>query len=172
MLAMASVEAASIRGVGGRVPGRFVRLDRHLDVLRMMGFSAVEASLAMHQKLPRPNGTVSTPLLLERKVDDEGSMRYIVERNAQEQTVQVAQRSFGLMGGSQAHGADQLIRSTVGMDTISALPTERTKCLRWVALGAAVRPADSADTDVAGRFTMSLPVCVVNDEALDLRSLL
>lgn len=59
MLAMASLEAVSIRGAGGRVSRRFVRFDRHLDVLRMMGFSAVEASLAMHQNVPMLNRTVN-----------------------------------------------------------------------------------------------------------------
>lgn len=172
MLAIASLEAVSIRGVGGRVSGRFVRFDRHLEVLRVIGFSAVEASLAMQQKFPRLNGTVSTRLVLERHVDEEGSVWYIVEPNAQEQTVQVAQRSVCLTGGSQAYGVGQLVRSTVGMDTFSDLPTERPMFLRWVALGAAVRPAESADADVARRLTMSLPVCVVDDEALDPKSLL
>lgn len=158
MLAMASLEAVSIRGVGGRVSGPFFRFDRHLEVLRIICFSAVEASLAVHQKFPRPNGTVSTRLLLERHVDEEGSVWYIVERNAQEQTVQVAQRSVRLTGGSQAYGVEQLVRSTVGVDTISDLPTERPMFLRWVALGAAVRPTACADADVAGRLTISLPV--------------
>lgn len=81
-------------------------------------------------------------------------------------------RSVCLTGGSQAYGVGQLVRSTVGMDTFSDLPTERPMFLRWVALGAAVRPAESADADVARRLTMSLPVCVVDDEALDPKSLL
>lgn len=172
MLAMASLEAVGIRGVGGRVSGRFLRFSGHREALRMVGFSPEEASSAINKTFRRLNGTVSTRLLLESHVDDAGSIWYIAGRNDVERTVDVAQRSVSLLGGSQEHTAARLTRSTVTVSSISGLSAEPPMYLRWAALGDAVRPAGASDADVVGKLTLSLPACVIEDDAWDLQSLL
>lgn len=172
MLGMASLDAVELRGVGGRVSGRFVRFSGHQDALQAFGFSTAEAAAAMHRTFTRLNGTMSTRLLLGRHVDDTGSVRFVLGRSTDGRTVDVAQRSVGALDGSQAATFEPLHRSTVDIDAISGLPIELPLFLRWSTLGDAVRPPGASDADVVGRLTMSLPVCVIDDEALDLRSLL
>lgn len=172
LLAMASLEAVGVRGVGGRVSGRFVRFGGRQEALQMAGFSAEEAFSVMYKKFTRLNGTVSTRLLLERHVDDSGSVWFILGRNSDQSSVDVAQRSVGLQGGSQAHTRERLNRSTVLAESIQGLPKEVPLFLRWSALGDPVRPAGASDADAVGRLTLSLPVCVIEDDALDLQSLL
>lgn len=81
MLSMALVDSVCSRGVGGRASGRFVRYKRHDDALQTMKFSPSEAAGVMHKTFTRVNGTVATRLLLERHVDDEGQVWYVLARN-------------------------------------------------------------------------------------------
>lgn len=172
MLAMASLEAVGTRGVGGRVSGRFMRFSGHREALRMVGFSAADATSAMHKTFKRLNETTTTRLLMESQVDDAGSVWYILGRNEAEQTIDVAQRSVSIFDGSQEHTGVHATRSTVALATISGLPMEPPLTFRWSALGDAVRPAGGSDGDVVGRLTLSLPACVIEDDAMDRRSLL
>lgn len=168
MLSMASVQAVGTRGVGGRVSGRFVRFNGHREARRTVGFPEEEALSAMYRSFTMLNGTVSTRLLLERYIDDTGLVWFILRRTSAEKTIQVAQRSLQLFGGSRTHTLERLNRSTVAVDAIPGLPAEPPVYMRWTALGAAVHPAGAVDADTDGRLTLSFPVCVIDDEALDL----
>lgn len=172
MLGMASLDAVELWGVGGRVSGLFVRFSGHQDALQAVGFSAAEAAAALHRTFTRLNGTMSTRLRIERHVNDTGPVWFVLGRSTDGRTVAVAQRSVGALDGSQAATFEPLHRSTVHIDATSGMPIELPLFLRWCARGDAVRPPGASDADFVGRLTMYLPVCVIDDEALDLRSLL
>lgn len=163
MLSMATLEAREHRGVGGRVSGRVVRLSRHREVLRMVRFSSGQVDSVMHKSFSRLNGTTSTRMRLERHVDDTRLELFILGRNLDKKTVDVAQRPVGFLEASQAPTAERLNRFTVALDTIPGLPNKMPLFLRWSALGDPVRPAGASDAVVVGRLTLSLPVCVIHD---------
>lgn len=172
LLAVASVDAACTRGIGGRVSGRVVRCPGAAEVLSLIGCSAEEMTSFRSKTFTRLNGTVSTRLLLEKFVDEDGMTWFILHRNVLSGTADVVQRRGPRACGSQMTAPEHLERKTVSLNALSGLSAEGPSLVRWVALGDPIQPANTGDGNVAGKLTVTLPVCVVEDNAKDLQDVL
>lgn len=172
LLAVASMEAECTRGVRGRVSGRVVRCSGAREVLSLIGCSCEEAESFQSKTFTRLNGSVSTRLLLERFVDEEGIDWFLLRRDVMNETVIAIRRQGAHAGTSQKPGPGLPQRSTIKVDALSGLSVEGPALFRWVALGDPVLPARSTDGNVAGKLTVTVPVCVVEDDAKDVTALL
>lgn len=172
LLALASVDAVCTRGVGGRVSGRLVRFKETRGLLSALGCSSDEATAFMCKSFTRLNGSVSTRLLMERFLDIEGDVSYILRRNQLEGTVDVAQRGQVNGGSSQLSTRGRLELSSIQLDSLPGLCADGPSSFRWVATGDPAQRAGLGDEDVVGKMVVTLPTCVVEDSARDLQALL
>lgn len=172
LLALASVDAACTRGVGGRVSGRVVRCSGAAEVLSLIGCSAEEVASLRSKTFTRLSGSVSTRLLLETFFDEDGMTWFIIHRNLSNGTADVLQRPATRACRSPMAASEDVERKTVTVDELPGLSAEGPALVRWVAMGDPVQLASTKDGNVAGKLTVTLPVCVVEDNARDLQEYL
>lgn len=159
--------AYAVPGTGRREQStRMVKFTSAGALLVALGMSAPLRAWCTSRQFTRPrDGSAPARVLLERFEDREGSLWYILKRQA-DGTVQVASRSTEEYEPVRRSYKYALQRSTVLPDNVDGMPPECPAFLRW-------RPSTAAgflnhDGAVAcGRLTVSLPCCVVELFAQD-----
>jgi len=109
-------------------------------------------------------GNQSTParVLIERHVDDEGTVWYVLSRDEAAETAEVAVRERETWSERRRAYAYPLKKETVAIGDVNGLPSRSPTTLVWRA-SAACGVAGVEGADAAGRVCLTLPACVIEE---------
>jgi len=147
----------------GRERARATRVRRFESLTRLLVALALPPQFinqCLGRLSTRRDGSTPARVLLERVVDNLGTVRYILQRHASTGRVDVATRASEVFFPSRRRFKDPLTCATVTQSDCPEVPTLCPAFLRW-------RPSAVSDvlgfdgSRMCGRVTLSVPCCVV-----------
>jgi len=154
-----------------RVMMRTVRFGSPAALLWALGLPRAARAKCMRRDFTRKDGSKPTRVLLERHVDEDGSIWYILGRHAGTGAVNVATRQAESFNVSSQEYEHELKRRTVTRGTLDGVPEFCPAMFQW--RGAPVgNMVDWDGAQTSGRVLVSVPCCVFEDISTDIEELL